>query len=129
MNGKYLFDTNIVIAFLSDDVAVIPHIGRSDEYYISSIVIGELYYGALHSASVDQNVGRISEFVRDAVAVPCDHATARIYGDIKTSLRLKGRPIPDNDIWIAATVIQHSLTLVVRDEHFNNISDLPVVRW
>ncbi|NOY42526.1 MAG: type II toxin-antitoxin system VapC family toxin, partial [Planctomycetes bacterium] len=58
-----------------------------------------------------------------------DDDTARVYGEIKTALRRKGRPIPDNDIWIAAVAIQHSLSLVSRDEHFANIERLSLVRW
>jgi len=129
MNGRYLLDTNIVIAFLTGDRTVTQRVAATDEFYISSIVVGELFYGAVNSANVDQNVGRIDDFLRDAVAIPCDTATARVYGEIKTSLRRKGRPIPDNDIWIAATVIQHSLSLVSRDDHFAEVDDLPVLRW
>ncbi len=63
------------------------------------------------------------------MSLVCDNITARFYGDIKTLLRRKGRPIPDNDIWIASTTRQHLLTLVTRDEHFDDVDDLPIVRW
>jgi tRNA(fMet)-specific endonuclease VapC len=52
-----------------------------------------------------------------------------LYGEIKSSLRQKGKPIPDNDIWIAASARQHSLTLVTRDAHFDEIDDLARERW
>ena len=92
-------------------------------------MVGELFYGAFNSANIDQNVHRMEAFLRDAVAIPCDNATARFYGEIKTWLRHKGRPIPDNDIWIAATAKQHSLSLVTRDEHFGEIDNLNLIRW
>ncbi len=129
MNGRYLFDTNIVIAFLTDDAEVTRRLSETDEVYVSSTVVGELFYGASHSTHVDKNVARIEKFLRDAVSLVCDNITARFYGDIKTLLRRKGRPIPGNDIWIASTARQHLLTLVTRDEHFDDVDDLPIVRW
>ena len=129
MNGRFLLDTNIVIAFLTDDSTVAERLDDTDEVYVSSTVIGELFYGALNSTNVDNNVTRIEDFLRDAVSLVCDNMTARIYGEVKALLRRKGRPIPDNDIWIAATAKQHSVLLVTRDVHFEDVGDLPVVRW
>ena len=128
MNGKFLLDTNIAIAFLIGDKSL-QRPDASAQLYISCTAIGELFYGALNSNQIDENIQRITDFIRDAVSVPCDDGTARIYGEIKTALRLKGRPIPDNDIWIAAVAMQHSLSLVSRDEHFENIERLNLVRW
>ncbi len=128
MNGKFLLDTNIVIAFLTGD----EHIERpdpTDQLYVSCTVIGEMFYGAFNSNQVRENTNRIVEFIRDIVSVPCDDDTARVYGEIKTVLRKIGRPIPDNDIWIAAVALQHSLSLVSRDEHFAKIEQLNLVRW
>jgi tRNA(fMet)-specific endonuclease VapC len=129
MNGSYLLDTNIVIALLTGEGTVVQRIDATDQFYISSIVMGELFYGAFNSMNVQQNVNRINDFVGDVVTVPCDNATARVYGEIKASRRRKGRPLPDNDIWIAATAKQHLLSLVSRDDHFAAIEDLPLVRW
>ncbi len=128
MNGKFLLDTNIVIAFLTGDESI-QGPDPTDQLYVSCTVIGEMFYGAFNSNQIEENTARLVEFVRDAVSVPCDDDTARVYGEIKTSLRKTGRPIPDNDIWIAAVAMQHSLSLVSRDEHFANIDRLNLVRW
>ena len=56
----------------------------------------------------------------------CDTETARQYGRIKVELRRKGRPIPENDMWIAAVALQHGLTLATRDAHFDAIDGLTV---
>ena len=53
----------------------------------------------------------------------------RGYGEIKNALRIKGRPLPENDIWIAALARQHDLMLVTRDTHFEQIDDLNVTSW
>lgn len=129
MNGKYLLDTNIVIALFADDPAVKDNLARAAEVFVSSIVIGELYFGARKSARAQLNLKRIDEFATNNVILGCDVETARRYGAIKDALRLKGRPIPENDIWIAAVALQHQLTLTTRDAHFDEIENLKVINW
>jgi tRNA(fMet)-specific endonuclease VapC len=51
------------------------------------------------------------------------------YGQIKAELESKGRPIPDNDMWIAAIARQHNLTLVTRDAHFLQVADISKLSW
>lgn len=129
MSGKYLLDTNIVIALLRSDHEVLRRIEDADEYFVSVTVLGEMLYGALHSASSSKNLDRLDDFISGAVFLSCDLGTARHYGQIKTSLRRKGKPIPDNDIWIAASAMQYSLTLATRDLHFDDVDGLQLSRW
>jgi len=129
MNGKYLLDTNIVIALFADDTAVKENLAKADEVFVPSIAIGELCFGARKSRRVKENLERIDEFVANSVVLGCDAETARRYGEIKNALRIKGRPLPENDIWIAAIALQHDLPLVTRDEHFNEIESLKVAAW
>ncbi len=129
MSGKYLLDTNIVIALFANDASVMESLTKAEEVFIPSVVIGELFYGAHKSARAKDNLARIDEFASSNLVLGCDMETARIYGDVKNALRIKGHPIPENDIWIAAVAIQHNLTLVSRDGHFNEIENLKVVVW
>ena len=129
MSGKYLLDTNIVIALFANDASVMESLTKAEEVFIPSVVIGELFYGAHKSARAKDNLARIDEFASSNLVLGCDMETARIYGDVKNALRIKGHPIPENDIWIAAIAIQHNLTLVSRDKHFNEIESLNVVIW
>jgi len=55
--------------------------------------------------------------------------TAKLYGEIKNRLKVKGRPIPENDIWIAALAQQYSLTLASNDGHFSEIENLQAEMW
>jgi tRNA(fMet)-specific endonuclease VapC len=55
--------------------------------------------------------------------------TAQYYGEIKNRLRAKGRPLPENDIWIAAVAKQYGLVIVSCDKHFNEIDSLVVEVW
>ena len=129
MSGRYLLDTNVAIAILKADQAVLDHLAVEDEFLISATVAGELFYGALNSANVDENVRRIQSFLLGAALLSCDETTSRLYGEVKTQLRQKSRPIPDNDIWIAASTLQHSLILVTRDSHFDEVEGLQTVNW
>jgi len=129
MSGDYLLDTNIVIAALSANADVVNNIDSADRYFISNVVLGEMLYGAINSASSSVNLSRLELFVSGTEFLVCDDRTARWYGEIKTSLRQKGRPIPDNDSWIAASAQQHSLILVTRDQHFDHVDDLLRIQW
>ena len=129
MSGKCLLDTNIVIAIFSRDEAVMTELAKSREIFIPSVVLGELYYGAQKSAHKKENSAVIDKFASANTILACDVDTARQYGKIKESLLAKGRPIPDNDIWIAAIAFQHHLPLVTRDLHFNEIKGLAIKSW
>jgi len=129
MNGEYLLDTNIVIALFANEAVIIDHLKDANEVFIPSIVIGELYYGARKSSRVKENLARIDEFAEDNVILNCDLETARSYSQVKFKLKEKGRPIPENDIWIAALALQHRLTLVSRDKHFSEVDGLTIEVW
>lgn len=129
MSGKYLLDTNIVIALFADDTSIKENLVKAEEIFLPSVVIGELYYGAHKSARAKENFARIDEFASSNIILGCDVDTARAYGEIKNGLRVKGRPLPENDIWIAAIAIQHNLMLVSRDGHFSEIENLKVIAW
>lgn len=129
MNGKYLLDTNIIIPFLTEDSWVQQKIRQAAEVFIPVIVIGELFYGAKKSTRTAENIAKIEKFMFDNVILGCDTETARKYGDIKTQLKKDGRPIPENDIWIAALALQDELTLVSRDTHFGYVAGLSLEVW
>ena len=129
MSGRNLLDTNIVIALFAQDSAVVEHLDEVEEVFIPSIVLGELYFGARKSRRVKENLAHIDEFAVSNVVLGCDTETARYYGEIKNALREKGRPIPENDVWIAAIALQYDLTLISRDAHFGEIDHLKVESW
>ena len=129
MSGNYLLDTNIVIALFAGEQSVLDQLKNASEVYIPSIVIGELYYGANKSSQRSNNFQRIEALIADSVVLACDAVTAFHYGSVKEELRQKGKPIPENDIWIAAMARQFDLTLVSRDEHFNSLEELHLEAW
>ena len=128
-SGKYLFDTNIVIALMAGDKIIKQRLEETEAVYLSTVALGELCYGAQNSERVESNMLRLRELAAAITILSCDMETAIHYGYIKNSLRRKGRPLPENDIWIAACAIQYNLVLVSRDEHFTFISNLQLEKW
>jgi tRNA(fMet)-specific endonuclease VapC len=129
MPGRYLLDTNIIIALFASDASVQQRLASGVEVFVPSIAIGELHYGARKSARSHENIQRINQFVAASAVLACDVATAPVYGTVKDDLRCKGRPLPENDIWIAAVALQHGLRLVSRDAHFNAVDGLALESW
>jgi tRNA(fMet)-specific endonuclease VapC len=129
MTGSLLLDTNIVVGLFIDDPAIAGHFLQSPDVTLSVTVLGELYYGAQKSNRIDENLARIDQFLEGVTVIDNDIATAYEYGAIRNELRLKGRPIPENDLWIAALARQHDLTLVSRDRHFAEVENLRWEQW
>lgn len=131
MNGKdCILDTNIVIGLFANDSSIIQKIKSfSGNIFISSIVLGELFYGAKQSTRKEENRKKIEELAEASLVLECDLDNARYYGQVKSYLKAKGSPIPENDIWIAALAVQHQLILVTRDKHFNSIETISIEDW
>ena len=129
MSGSFVLDTNIIIAFFKQDAAVLEHLKAADELFVPAVVLGELSYGARKSGKIQVNLERIRDFEAVVSVLPVNAATADNYGIIKEALRAKGRPLPENDIWIAAVAVQHGLPVASRDEHFREVNGLELARW
>ncbi len=69
------------------------------------------------------------EFISACETVPLGRATATIYARTRLGLKRKGRPIPMNDVWIAAQCIEHSWVLVTDDTDFDYVDGLMLERW
>ncbi len=126
MSGKALVDTNVVIALFAGDPNASRYLNKCSELFLCVPVLGELWYGALASTRVQENLHRVETFAKTVLVLPCDSGTTVCYGEIKLGLRRKGRPIPNNDIWIAAIASQHRLKVVSRDSHFTEVDGLDV---
>ena len=87
MSGKYLLDTNIVIALFADEPILTDKIVKMEDISIPAIVIGELFYGANKSGRPEKNSERIDRFASDNVILYCGTMTARWYGKVKSHLK------------------------------------------
>jgi tRNA(fMet)-specific endonuclease VapC len=127
--NKILLDTNIISALLKGEPLIADKIDKASAVFIPAIVIGELYYGALYSSRIQKNTASIQLLTNSYKVLPVETGTTVFYGTIKALLRKKGKPIPENDIWIAAIALQHNLTVVSRDKHFKEITGLKLKTW
>jgi tRNA(fMet)-specific endonuclease VapC len=129
MNGKYLVDTNCAIQLFTGLKTVEERLSCDPDLYLSAIVLGELFFGAYRSQHVQHNLDQIGELTKTMNVLSCDEKTAEFYGEIKNQLLKKGRPIPENDLWLSALARQHNLTIVTRDRHFQEVEHLGIATW
>lgn len=121
-NGEMLLDSNIVINYLNGKI----ELNTTSNLFIPIIVVGELFYGAEKSHRTEENKKNIIEFLTLCKIVNVDYVTAQHYANIKVHLKNIGRPIPENDIWIAALANQYEIPLVTNDNHFRFIPSIKI---
>ena len=92
-------------------------------------MLGELFFGAAKSGRPTANAAKVEEFAAGRSIVASDLDVARDYGSIKQRMKEKGRPLPENDIRIAAAAKCHGFVLVTRDRHFQEVEDLDTAEW
>jgi tRNA(fMet)-specific endonuclease VapC len=130
MTGSRAFlDSNIIIEVFSGNSSIADKIHQLSDFYISTIVLGELYVGINRVVNKDKHLKKLQAFLELANIIDIDQSTSVLFGEISAELYKKGKPIPTNDIWIAASIRQYNFTLITRDKHFNAISDLSIESW
>ena len=121
-----LLDTNAYAAFMLGKVEVVEVIAHADSLLINSVVLGELLGGFAAGTREAANRAQLARFLDsprvDVVAVTAQ--TADSYALIYSGLRRKGQPIPTNDLWIAASAMEHGAGLLTRDVHFRQVEGL-----
>ena len=124
-------DTNVVIAFLNGNKIVLKRIkAEIERISLSSLVVAELDYGAKASQKSEENLKKLYRFVDIVQVIPFDLECARIFGNIKSKLRILGKLTGEVDALIAATAMAHNATLVTANKrHFENIKGLRVEVW
>jgi tRNA(fMet)-specific endonuclease VapC len=127
--SNYLVDSNAAIARINGDTNIIPVFESAQTIAIPTIVVGELLFGAENSGRVAENLKQVEAFITGRTILVCDLGTARWYGRVMRQQSVKGQRIPENDTWIAAIALQHSLTVLTRDAHFNDVDGLAVQGW
>jgi tRNA(fMet)-specific endonuclease VapC len=129
MAGKLLLDTSVAVDLIKHIPKAERVVSTASELFLAAVALGELLYGANHSARRAANLASVDELVASVAILPCDAETAWHYGEIKAGLRSKGRPLPDNDVWIAAVARQHQLIIATRDAHFLEIDGVATLSW
>jgi tRNA(fMet)-specific endonuclease VapC len=123
-----LIDTNAYVAFKRGDVKIIKVLSTADKLCLSVTVLGELLAGFAAGTKEAKNREELSSFLESPrVSVyPITEVTADSYALVYASLRRKGQPIPTNDLWIAASALEHGAAILTLDSHFKHIDGLRV---
>ena len=128
---RVLVDTSAYSAFTRGHPELKLALQRAEEIYLSPIVLGELQSGFRRGKHQARNEKGLEEFL-DAGRVgliPILDSTAVRYAEILTYLRRAGTPLPTNDVWIAASAMEHGLRVVTTDKHFRRVPQILVDCW
>ncbi len=119
-------DTNAYVAFKRGDEQVVAVIQHAPSIILCVTVLGELLGGFAAGQRESANRSELSQFINTprVKVVPGTAATADLYALVYAALRRKGQPIPTNDLWIAASSLEHGAALLTLDAHFKSIDGL-----
>jgi tRNA(fMet)-specific endonuclease VapC len=116
-------DTSVAIDVLADRAKSLTS-QPITEFLLPVPVVGELRYGALNSRRADENVAEVERLVARCRVLDITLATAEVYARLRLDLKKKGKPIPENDLWIAALCVEHQVELAAVDGHFDAVDGL-----
>lgn len=121
-----VLDTNTYTAFLKSDNIVVQYIREADQIIMPYIVLGELYYGFFKGRKSDENLKVLDNFLRSprVKIVHSDSDICVVFGEIAAELTAIGKPMQQDDIWIAAICKKINAPLLTYDRGFSNIIGL-----
>jgi len=124
---RIAIDTNRYVDFARGLPEAVNRLRAADRILMPVIVLGELRAGFLGGSQVPENEANLVRFLNSprVEVLLVDEETAHHYAQLFHQLRRQGTPIPTNDLWIAALVVQYQLYLFARDTHFDHLPQIP----
>ncbi|MDL5054174.1 type II toxin-antitoxin system VapC family toxin [Oscillatoria laete-virens NRMC-F 0139] len=122
-------DTNALSAYADGDANLQRILNQAIGLYLPVVVLGEYSYGLMSSKERKSREKWLDELLNFFQTLDVNRQTARHYAEIRHELRLAGRPIPENDIWIAALSRQTGFAILTRDDHFSRITGIEIISW
>lgn len=125
---RLLLNTSGYSAFMRGHSEVVAALQEADEVCLNPVVLGELIAGFIRGKRRKKNESELKTFLQSprVKILDVNSETAERYAVILNSLWKTGTPIPTNDIWIAATAMQHGLHLLTTDAHYQKVSQIIV---
>ena len=124
-----ILDTNALSAAADDDPGAVAVLARAEQMVLPVIVLGEYRHGIAQSRNHASYENWLAGLLHDCLVLDIQEPTTHHYAEITLELKRKGKPIPTNDIWIAALCRQHSLPLLSRDRHFDLVAGIKRIGW
>ena len=126
---KLVLDTNVLIAFLQNPEDFAERFAGFDVILLPPIVLGEFRAGLFDTKAGRENRKAIDAFLQNPAVKSCPMTdnTSVFYAKVFQTLRKAGKPIPTNDIWIAAVAQENGAALATDDGHFKAVSMLQIV--
>ncbi len=124
---RIAIDTNRYRDFCGNDPLTVDRLQTVDHIYMPFVVLAELRAGFLCGSKTRQNESVLTRFLnrpRVSVLYPAE-GTTHHYAQLFFQLRSQGTPIPTNDIWIGALVVENGMILFSRDHHFDHLPQIP----
>ncbi len=124
-----ILDTNALSAAADDDPALVAILARAEQMAIPVIVLGEYRYGIAQSRHRATYERWLEGLLQDCMVLDINEQTTHHYADISVELKRLGKPVPTNDLWVAALCRQHALPLLSRDRHFDAVRGTKRISW
>jgi tRNA(fMet)-specific endonuclease VapC len=124
-----ILDTNALSAAADREPVALEVVAHAEQIAVPVIVLGEYRLGIAQSRRRATYENWLREWIAAVIVLDVDEETTRHYASIGLQLKRIGRPIPANDLWIAALCRQHSLPLLSRDRHFDVVRGIQRVEW
>ena len=124
-----ILDTNALSAIADSEPAAVPVFSQAASIELPVIVLGEYRFGIAHSRRRSEYEKWLRELMAATRILPVDDETSGHYAQVRTELKKAGKPIPSNDLWIAALCRQHRLPLMSQDRHFDTVEKLIRIGW
>jgi tRNA(fMet)-specific endonuclease VapC len=124
-----IVDTNALSAAADEDSTVFEMFARAEQVVLPVIVLGEYRYGIAQSRHRARYKRWLDGLIADCRVLDIDEGTTHYYASVNVELRRGGKPIPTNDLWIAALCRQHLLPVLSRDKHFDLVSGIRRLTW
>lgn len=126
--SRLLLDTSAYAAFKRGHAPVNAALQQAEEIYLNPVVLGELLAGFRRGSRRSKNEEELRAFLSSprVHVVDVTEETADRYAVILNALRDTGTPIPTNDVWIAASAMEHGLRVLTTDAHYQNVGQVVV---
>ena len=124
-----ILDTNAVSAVADNQAAAVPIFSSAASIELPAIVLGEYRFGIAQSRRRKEYEKWLEELIAATRVLSVDEETSKHYAQIRSELKKAGKPIPSNDLWIAALARQHRLPLMSQDGHFDAVPGLKRIEW